>query len=166
MIFFTPDFKSFSCKLDNFAFEVLYRVILFWYCIKVKSDYNNLTFSCKKSKNSFFSFFHNKKHCCVLSRSVLPVILICCIHLHQHQVHMFYLILLLSSYEVIHKHYCSNVFSIIYLCIVYFTYGISKWKLIFKYYFLIDIGYTRNHILYVWECYCFFKNNVWISMIK
>ena len=36
-----------------------------------------------------------------------------------------------------HKHYYVNVFSIIYLCIIYFAYAISKWSKIFDYYIFL-----------------------------
>ena len=48
--FFISDFNLLSCELDNFMFKVLYWVILYWYFIKTKQNYNTLIVLREKSK--------------------------------------------------------------------------------------------------------------------
>ena len=48
--FFIPDFNLLSCEWGNFTFKVLYWVILYWYYVETKQNYNNFTVPCKKSK--------------------------------------------------------------------------------------------------------------------
>ena len=42
-------------ELDNFTFKVLYWVILYWHCIKIKWNYNTFTVPSKKFKIVSFS---------------------------------------------------------------------------------------------------------------
>ena len=48
-------------------------------------------------------------------------------------------------YWIIHRHYCINLFSIVYICVVYFAYAISKWSTILEYCIFVSI---------IWDSYC------------
>ena len=81
--FFIPDFNLLSCELDHFMFKVLYWVILYWYFIKTKQNYNTLIVLREKSK--IVSIASSViKNVTVLSftsstRFRFPVELICCL---------------------------------------------------------------------------------------
>ena len=97
--FFISDFNLLSCELDNFMFKVLYWVILYWYFIKTKQNYNTLIVLREKSK--IVSIASSViKNVTVLSftsstRFRFPVELICCIAYL-----LIYLYLLLSFYSI------------------------------------------------------------------
>ena len=97
--FFISDFNLLSCELDNFMFKVLYWVILYWYFIKTKQNYNTLIVLREKSK--IVSIASSViKNVTVLSFTSstgfrFPVELICCIAYL-----LIYLYLLLSFYSI------------------------------------------------------------------
>ena len=49
-------------------------------------------------------------------------------------------------YQIMHWHYNIKIFCIIYLCIVYFAYAVSKWCTVLKYYSFISF--------ICFYCYC------------
>ena len=53
--FLITDIDLLSCELDGFTFKVLYWVILNWYYVKTKQNYNTLTVPCEKSKMVSFA---------------------------------------------------------------------------------------------------------------
>ena len=65
-------------------------------------------------------------------------------------------------YLIIHRHYHINSLRVIYLCIIYFSYAISKRSAIFKYYFFISIIYCSTCSCGVWNWYSNFNKYVWL----
>ena len=59
--FFIPDFNFLSCELDKFTVKVLYRVILYWYFVKIKQIHNTFTAPCEKSNTISFASSIKKK---------------------------------------------------------------------------------------------------------
>ena len=64
-----------------------------------------------------------------------------------------------------HRHYYIKFLGVIYLCIIYFGYEISKWSPIFKYQFFICIIYCCFCSYLVWNCYSSFSKYVCILII-
>ena len=77
--FFIPDFKLFSCELDNFSLIVLYCVISCWYCIKIKQNCNTLRVPCESCKMVSFTSSIMKNIVVFSSRSRFPENLVCCL---------------------------------------------------------------------------------------
>ena len=98
--FFIPYFNLLSCKLDNFIFKVLLLVILYWYYIKSKWNYDTLVVPCKKVQSSLFFTSSTMKNI-FACWSRFPVKLILVLLLYQHQVFLSYLNLLLPSYNIL-----------------------------------------------------------------
>ena len=74
---FLADFSLLSCELDNFMFEVLRWVILYWYYIELKSIYYTFIATCENSKIVSFASLVIKKHCinfCNFTSSILTSI--------------------------------------------------------------------------------------------
>ena len=65
---------------------------------------------------------------------------------------------------IMHKKYYINILSVIYLCIIYFGYPISKWSTIFKYYFLISIIYCHTCNCCIWQCHTSFSKYLSIAI--
>ena len=61
------------------------------------------------------------------------------------QTFIFFRVNITILYWIIHRHYCINLFSIVYICVVYFAYAISKWSTILKYCIFVSI---------IWDSYC------------
>ena len=55
-----------------------------------------------------------------------------------HKLSRCFWIIIAIIYQIIHWHYYINILSIMYFCIVYFTFAISKWSAFFKYYYFIS----------------------------
>ena len=52
--FFSPDFNLLICELDNYIFQVLYGVVLYWYYIKTKIKLQHSHSSLWKISNGFY----------------------------------------------------------------------------------------------------------------
>ena len=79
VLFFVPDFNLLSCNLENFTFKVLYWVVLHWYYIERKYNYNTLTVSCEKSKMVSFTSSIMKNTVVFPYRTIFAVKLIRCV---------------------------------------------------------------------------------------
>ena len=89
-----------SCELDNFIFKVLYWVILHWYYIKGKWNYNTSTGPFEKSKIVFFASLVMKNTVMTSSQVSFPVKLFCCIAF-QWESSIIYWNLLVPTYSIL-----------------------------------------------------------------
>ena len=78
--FFIPVCNLLSCKLDNYtSTQVLRLVILYYYCIKKKENFNIFLVHFEKSKTISFASPIMENICVFRARSRFTVKLVCCI---------------------------------------------------------------------------------------
>ena len=73
-----------------------------------------------------------------------------------------YIIVIIIFYN---WNYSISIFSMIYLCIIYFIYAIRKWSTIFKYYFFVSIFWICTCSCRFWDYYSFFTKYASITII-